>query len=175
MIAERITYKKTNLKAIRILIRHRVHIVACALAAVWGWARLAGTGLLIEDLIIVPLAMACIYQWNRVCDVREDLINNPQDACVAARSKKTIVAFCLVGAAACLGLGMMRGEKGATLWLVLVLVLGFLYSTPFLLRGGAKRLKDLLFVKNLNSSLGWSLITVVYPAAHARTAMGAGH
>ena len=145
--------------------RNRLHVVICSMAAVWGWASLTGTPLLPEDLFIVPMAMASIYLWNRVCDTREDSLNVPQDALKAIEAKRGITATCMICAAAGMAIGLVRGEKWASLLILLVLSLGFFYSTP--VRSSGRRLKNLFLTKNLVSSFGWAVLTVIYPVAHA--------
>ena len=149
--------------------------MTCSLAAVWGWAKLTGTRLLPEDLFIVPLVMACIYLWNRLYDLREDRINSPKDARLAIKSKAALVSCCLMGVLISLGLGFLSGEKWTISLLIFVMILGFLYSTPVLRHYPIKRLKNLFFIKNLTSNLGWSLLTVVYPAVHTGATMDGDH
>ena len=141
-----------------VFIRNRVHVVTCSFAAVWGWGKLTGTQLLPEDLLTVPLAIACIYSWNRLHDFREDLINSPIAARLAIKSRSAIQSFCMVAVPISLGLSLLRGEKWAVSLLIFVMIMGFLYSTPILQHSPTKRLKNIFLVKNLISILGWSLI-----------------
>ena len=158
-----------------VFIRNRVHVVTCSFAAVWGWGKLTGTQLLPEDLLTVPLAIACIYSWNRLHDFREDLINSPIAARLAIKSRSAIQSFCMVAVPISLGLSLLRGEKWAVSLLIFVVIIGFLYSTPLSQHSPRKRLKNIFLVKNLISILGWSLLTVVYPAAHSGASINVHH
>ena len=158
---------------VRAVARNRLHVVICSMAAVWGWASLTGTALLPEDLVVVPMIIAGIYLWNRVCDIREDSLNVPHDAQKAIEARPGIAATSMILAAAGVAIGIARGERWAALLILLVLSLGFLYSTP--LRSGGRRFKNLFLVKNLVSSLGWAVLTVIYPVAHAGVPFTAEH
>lgn len=155
--------------------RTRLHVVLCSVAAVWGWSRLLGTEVLAEDYVVVPLTMASIYTWNRLTDVREDAVNDPAGAAHTAAQGALLAAACAVGTTAAVSLSLLRGHHPAVGYLVVVLMLGWLYSSPLRRLGLSRRLKDVFLVKNLTSCVGWSVLAILYPAAHAGVALRPTH
>lgn len=159
------------IKNIELIVRNRFHVTICSLAAVWGWAQLTGYPLLPEDLIIVPLIMYSIYQWNRIYDLKEDYINTPGNAKNALKNIQWIAITCFICLVISFVMASLRGNRLAIIFLFLVLGLGIFYSTPV----NKKRLKEIYLVKNLTSSLGWSLITILYPIIHSGSSLNIEH
>lgn len=156
------------------LIQNRVHIAICSAAAVWTVSLLTGSQILNIDLFIVPVMMVCIYQWNRLFDLNEDLINSPKRAYLTFINKKRIKYFCYSSAASGLILSFITGPFHSVLILGSVILLGVFYSTPFF-SISKKRLKNLMFVKNLTSAMGWTLLTVIYPLLHSGSSLSPEH
>lgn len=155
-------------------IRNRGHVATCSAASVWCWSQLTGSSLIAADLIIVPVIMVCIYQWNRLYDLDEDLINSPVRAKLTILYKVAFKYLCPVGTVLVIILALHTGSTHAVIILITVVFLGFLYSTPFV-SITQKRLKNLTVVKNLTSALGWTLLVVFYPAIHAGIPIGVDH
>jgi len=152
----------------QVIVRNRFHIAACATAGAWAWGSLLGRAPALLDLLLVASIVLCIYQWNRLTDAREDAINCPDvlDAAMARRHAIEIGCAVLLGIAAILVTLSHSTEK-----LILVLValgLGLAYGTPIVRR---RRLKSMFLIKNVSSSFGWTLLTVLYPASIATPAV----
>jgi len=120
-----------------------------------------------EDLLIVPLAIQCIYQWNRVTDRVEDQINCPDDLAAAISGENNIKIVCLIDLSMILTLTAVHFDHRSLLLLVLALLLGFFYSTPISARWPRARFKNLFVIKNVSSAVIWTVLTVLYPTVHA--------
>ncbi|HEX5752435.1 MAG TPA: UbiA family prenyltransferase [Archangium sp.] len=147
------------------LIRNKLHVAACSLAATWGWGRMMGTPILAVDLLVVPVLVLSIYQWNRLTDVREDAVNCPDELAAAEQARGRIRVFCLLGALLALGGALLVGRAAGALVVLSGLLLGWLYG----FRSGAESfgLKRLFGIKNVSSAFGWTLVTVLYPGLHS--------
>lgn len=151
------------------IVRSRIHIILCSIAATWGWARVTGGFVTAGDFLVVSLTMASVYSWNRLEDGREDCVNDPVASRHAADHRSGISLFCCIAACGAVGLSLLHGDPSAVGYVLLVLLLGLLYSTP--IRGPVlrRRLKEVFLVKNLTSAVGWSVLTIIYPAVHTGT------
>ncbi len=160
---------------INAIIRHRLAVLVCSACATWGWARLIGQPILVEDYAVVTLAIGSIYWWNRLSDEAEDAVNDTrgwEDARELARGIRRTCVLCAVGA---VSLSLMRGDRLGSAFVIGVLLLGLLYSSAISRGAWSLRLKDVFLVKNMTSSIGWSVLTVLYPAVHAGTPLTAEH
>ena len=160
---------------VAVLFACRLHISLFTLAAVWGWSRLFATQVLPEDYLIAPLIMSCVYLWNRAWDLQEDSINCPDSTRHFERARHFILALAPLIGVVCIGLAALRGPLLAPLALVVILLVGFAYSAPFLPGRPNRRLKDFCHVKNLTSALGWVVLVTLYPALHAAGPLSAAY
>jgi len=153
-------------------ILNRMHITLSSLAVMWCWSRFLGISFRFLDYFIIALVVACISQWNRLTDRAEDEINCPEDLADAWRKRRLIRAFCHVGGALAMLLAILTDPS----WSVVVLVMtgaaiGYFYNSPLLPWRPRMRLKNLLFVKNVSSGVGWSLGILVFPALRAHATL----
>ena len=155
------------------LIRNRVHVVAGAAAAVWGWRPLVGPAVLSIDPLIVALAVFCIYQSNRLTDAREDSVNCPSAFRTAGEHRRAIGSMAALAGGGSVLAASFTGKVSAVPLLVASLVLGALYNVHLEFLGVRNRLKQIYVVKNLAPAVGWSLATIFYPTIHAGGAVTA--
>ena len=137
-----------------VLYREKIHIIACAVAASWAWARLLGAPIAIAELCLVGCIVAFVYSLNRFSDRVEDLINDP--ASLGHRNLYLVLGGSMLGIIAAL---VSLRSAVCTLIGAVVLGLGVFYSLPIL----GFRLKQHWLTKNTSSALGWSLLTVALP------------
>lgn len=156
----------------QIVFRQKLHIAACATAAGWGWSKLLGPGLSGWPLVVIPLTVLCVYQWNRLTDIREDLLNCPVDARSAIAHSLAIKWFCAASLAAIFIILARDGSYKADCLVAVCLAFGYCYSSPVSRWWRIRRLKQITLAKDLSSALGWSLLTIVYPAAVAGGVIG---
>jgi 4-hydroxybenzoate polyprenyltransferase len=107
-----------------------------------------------------------LYELNRVFDVVEDEINDPS-AYVRTSATKTLVLTVAISAiVASVFLSIVLMNYLATATLSIMILLGVLYSVPFLKRGqgGRHRLKQIACLKNAVPSVVWPFATILYPA-----------
>jgi 4-hydroxybenzoate polyprenyltransferase len=156
-----------------VLVRNKVHVALFALVAVWAWARMTGLEIVSLDLAVVPLLVLATYQWNRLTDRVEDAINCPEDLAGAVRDARMITAICVLSVATGLGLALMKGSRGAVGLAAGCVVLGLAYSSPLRIGRRSLRLKSHFLVKNASGAVGWTILTVLYPALHAGASVSA--
>lgn len=144
--------------------RARLHITGCALACLWGWARVAGVPLSFYDVAVVALGITFIYQWNRVTDLQEDRLNCPDELALVEEARPRILALGVGSLVGCLVVAFASAPLPALALLALTLLLGYFYSSPLLPGKPKTRLKSILLIKNLVPAYGWSSLTVLYPA-----------
>jgi len=153
-------------------ILNRLHIAASSLAIMWCWSRFLDISFRRVDYLIIALVVACISQWNRLTDRDEDEINCPEDLADAWRKRRHIRAFCYGSGALAILLAVLTDPSWPVAALVLTgAVIGYFYNSPLLPSRPRMRLKNLFFVKNLSSGLGWSLGILVFPALRAHAVM----
>lgn len=153
--------------ALRAVVRNRLHIAACATAGAWAWGSLLGCPTSLLNLAAIAAAVLCVYEWNRLTDVDEDAINCPEERDAAVANRRTIVAFCVAMlAVVAVVIAIDRDARRAAI-LLFALLLGYAYGTPPL------RLKKRFLIKNLSSSIGWTLLTVLVPATACAVRGGA--
>jgi 4-hydroxybenzoate polyprenyltransferase len=152
------------------LIRNKLHVAACSLAATWAWSRMMGTPLLGVDLFVVPVLVLSIYQWNRLNDVLEDAVNCPDELAAAEQAQGLIRVSCLLGSILALGGALLVGRAAGVLVVLSGLLLGWFYG----FRSGVETfgLKRLFGIKNVSSAFGWTLMTVLYPSLHSGAGLG---
>lgn len=149
-------------------LNERLHIILSSLALLWCWDRVLGMGVRPVDYFILPLAVACICQWNRLTDLREDAVNCPDELEDALHQQRRIRLFCYAGGATAIVLALVTDPT----WPVAAVVaagaaVGFFYSTSPWPGRAALRIKNLFVLKNLSSGVGWTLGLLVFPALRA--------
>jgi 4-hydroxybenzoate polyprenyltransferase len=162
--------------ALQFIVRWRLHIAACATTGAWAWSSLLGAPASLPDLVIVASVVWSIYLFNRLTDQREDAVNCPDELANAIAKARTIrlVTFALLVIAfwsAAAQAAELRAAAGVAALqkpalVALLLLLGWSY-------GAAPRLKSRFFIKNLSSSTGWSVLTVVLPVLHRDVTLAA--
>lgn len=103
---------------------------------------------------------AFIYLFNKVTDLQEDAVNVSGLPIQVVHCRRVLISsvICLL---APLPFLINRGELLA-LYIVLAIA-GYFYSAPLFLKRG-KRLKDILFIKNIVSAICWASIPTLVPA-----------
>ena len=150
------------------IIRNRIHVVTCASIASWAWSQLINTSISGLQILTIFVTMFCIYGWNRLYDSEEDEINSPKRPPKSRYSKLLLFYGSIFGTAFCLTLTLSTGNADSLWLLAAVALLGFLYSTPLpYIPQNKIRLKNIPVVKNISSSIGWSLLVIFFPAVHA--------
>lgn len=152
----------------KIFFNERLHIVLSSMALLWCWDRILAMGVRPIDYFILPLAVACICQWNRLTDLREDAVNCPEELEEALKRERRIRLFCYIGGATAIALALASDPT----WPVAAVVIsgaaiGFFYSTSPWPGRAALRIKNLFILKNLMSGVGWTLGLLIYPALRA--------
>ncbi len=112
--------------------------------------------------------MACICQWNRLTDLREDAVNCPEELEEALKRQRRIRIFSYAGGTTAIVLALATDPT----WTVAAVVaagaaIGFFYSTSPWPGRAALRIKNLFILKNLMSGVGWTLGLLIYPALRA--------
>ena len=114
---------------LRWLVRNKLHVAACSLAATWAWGRMMGTPALWVDLFVVPALVLSIYQWNRLTDVREDAVNCPDELAAAEQARGLIRVSCLLGVLFALAGALLVGRAAGVLVVLIGLLLGWLMDS----------------------------------------------
>jgi 4-hydroxybenzoate polyprenyltransferase len=146
--------------------RTRVHMLPAAALIVWATPPWYGAAPSWNSVPSVLLACFGIYQLNRVCDVVEDEINDPV-ACARTAAAWTAVrdrGICSLLASLLLSVVLLNYLASAAL--AVMIVIGVLYSVPFLRgrHGAPQRLKQVAWLKNAVPSIVWAFTTIIYPA-----------
>ena len=152
----------------KVFLNERLHIILSSLALLWCWDRVLGMGVRSVDYFILPLAVACICQWNRLTDLREDAVNCPEELEEALKRQRRIRIFSYAGGVTAIVLALVTDPT----WPVAAVVaagaaVGFFYSTSPWPGRATLRIKNLFVLKNLSSGIGWTLGLLVYPALRA--------
>ncbi len=148
-----------------------MHITVSAPAIMWCWSGFLKMRFRSIDYLIITLAVACICQWNRLTDVREDALNCPDDLKDAQTKSGVIKVFCYAGGTIAILLALFTEPSWRLAGLVAFgAAVGYFYNTPLLPSWPHLRLKNLFIIKNLSSGAGWSLGLLVFPMlrAHAQ-------
>jgi len=130
--------------------------------------------LLTGELLLLPLVIACLATWsiytlNRTSDVKEDLVNRPDEAQLVHRHARVLRLLAIACYGAALGLSFLGGQWAFVVPLAF-LVLGFTYSfawMPVRNRENGRRLKDITLVKNLIISSGVASGAVLFQVLYA--------
>jgi len=141
-----------------------------------GAAGFAVMSLLFFGYDIVPLAvivpfLLCfgMYTQNRKTDYEEDAINQPQRAWFYTKYGDAIYKISFIALFAAVVLSFL-GNILAGLLAVGIIATGVFYNAPLIPKSvskkvGFRRLKEVLFVKNLFVAIIWAIDTVLIPAA----------
>lgn len=148
------------------VVRNRIHLGPGAALIMWTMPQWYGSTPSWKAGPSIALAGFGVYQLNRVFDVVEDAINDP-DASAPTSAARTAVRNVAVGAIlGSLLLSVVLNNSLATATLSMMLLLGVLYSVPVLRRrrGEPRRLKQMAVLKNVIPSVVWPGTTILYPA-----------
>lgn len=157
-------------RIIQAFILNRLHIIVSAPAIMWCWSGFLKMRFRSIDYLIITLAVACICQWNRLTDVKEDALNCPDDLKDAQTKSGAIKVFCYAGGTIAILLALFTEPSWKLAGLVAFgAAVGFFYNTPLLPSRPNLRLKNLFIIKNLSSGAGWSLGLLVFPMLRAHT------
>lgn len=136
----------------------------------WCWSGFLKMRFRGIDYLIITLAVACICQWNRLTDVKEDALNCPDDLKDAQTKSGAIKVFCYAGGTIAILLALFTEPSWKLVGLVAFgAAVGYFYNTPLLPSWPHLRLKNLFIIKNLSSGAGWSLGLLVFPMLRAHT------
>ena len=157
-------------RIIQAFILNRLHIIVSAPAIMWCWSGFLKMRFRSIDYLIITLAVACICQWNRLTDVKEDALNCPDDLKDAQTKSGAIKVFCYAGGTLAILLALFTEPSWKLAGLVAFgAAVGYFYNTPLLPSWPHLRLKNLFIIKNLSSGAGWSLGLLVFPMLRAHT------
>lgn len=157
-------------RIIQAFILNRLHIIVSAPAIMWCWSGFLKMRFRSIDYLIITLAVACICQWNRLTDVKEDALNCPDDLKDAQTKSGFIKVFCYAGGTIAILLALFTEPSWKLAGLVAFgAAVGYFYNTPLLPSWPHLRLKNLFIIKNLSSGAGWSLGLLVFPMLRAHT------
>jgi len=157
-------------RIIQAFILNRLHIIVSAPAIMWCWSGFLKMRFRSIDYLIITLAVACICQWNRLTDVKEDALNCPDDLKDAQTKSGAIKVFCYAGGTIAILLALFTEPSWRLAGLVAFgAAVGYFYNTPLLPSCPHLRLKNLFIIKNVSSGAGWSLGLLVFPMLRAHT------
>ncbi|NTV61103.1 MAG: UbiA family prenyltransferase [Chlorobiaceae bacterium] len=149
--------------------RHKLHLSLLSALGASSWSVYFDIPLNGWAILSVFLLTFSIYQDNRLTDVIEDELNDPEGLENAHRNQVliTYVTFYLCSFVSLL-IGFQFGQPA--FWTTaLIILIGFLYNHkcfPVFLSSrlnGAKRLKDIYIVKNLTPPLDWATALIFLP------------
>lgn len=143
----------------------RIHITLIGLMGtmVFGW--LLTDEYLWGVALLVGLDWLLVNLMNRISDIDEDTINRIPGTARAARGRKTIIAGYLALFGASLAVTVMW-LPALTGWRLFMQATGMVYNFPLLpTPKGRRRLKEVYFLKNLMSGLGFVTTCFFYPLA----------
>lgn len=148
------------------MIRNRIHLLPGAALIVWALPPWYDSTPSWNALPPILLAGFGIYQLNRVFDVVEDEINDPNSYARISAAKIAVRTMAVSSILASLFLSIVLTNFLATATLSIMILIGVLYSVPFLNRGrrGPHRLKQIACLKNTVPSVVWPFTTILYPA-----------
>jgi 4-hydroxybenzoate polyprenyltransferase len=158
-------------RIIQAFILDRLHIIASAPATMWCWSEFLKVRFRSIDYLIITLAVACICQWNRLTDEKEDTLNCPEDLKDAQIKNNSIKIFCYAGGTIAILLALLTEPTLNLAYLVAFgSAVGYFYNTPLLRSKPHWRLKNIFIIKNLSSGAGWSCGLLAFPMirAHAQ-------
>jgi 4-hydroxybenzoate polyprenyltransferase len=146
--------------------RSRVYVLPAAALIIWATPSWYGAAPSWNSVPSVLLACFGIYQINRVYDIVEDEINDPVAYANTAAAGTAVRYMGVCSLLASLFLSVVLLNYLASAALAVMMVLGVLYSVPFLRgrRGAPQRLKQVPWLKNAVPSIVWPFTTILYPA-----------
>ena len=148
------------------VIRNRIHLGPGAVLIVWAlppWYGSTPSWNAAPSILLVGFGLC---QLNRVFDVVEDEINDPNAYARTAAHKTLVLTVATSAILASLFLSIVFMNYLATATLSIMILVGVLYSVPFLKRehGKPRRLKQIARLKNAIPSVVWPFTTILYPA-----------
>jgi 4-hydroxybenzoate polyprenyltransferase len=148
------------------VIRNRIHLLPAAVLFVWAVPPWYGSAPFWNAAPSILLAGFGLYELNRVFDFAEDKVNDPSAYARTSATKTLVRAVAISAIAASIFLSIVLMNYLATVTLSIMILIGVLYSVPFLKRGreGRQRLKQIPGLKNAVPSVVWPLATILYPA-----------
>lgn len=148
------------------VIRNRLHLAPAAALIVWALPPWYGSTPSWNAAPSILLAGGGIYQLNRVFDVVEDEINDPNAYARTSATKVVLRKVAISAILASLFLSVVLTNYLATATLSIMILVGVLYSVPFLKgeQGEHRRLKQIASLKNAVPSVVWPFTTILYPA-----------
>lgn len=151
---------------VRFAIRNRIHLWPGAALIVWAFPPWYGSTPSWAALPSITLAGFGLYQLNRIFDGAEDAINDPSAYARLTATRAVVRTAAASSIAASFLLSAILMSHWATATLAVMLLLGVLYSVPFLRRGleQPRRLKQIPGLKNAVPSIVWPVTTILYPA-----------
>lgn len=153
--------------------------VQCSLLlAAVGASKVAVVSLLLSIPLNVAMGVAflvtlAVYNHNKLTDLEEDAVNNPQDAAFFGSRTKLFTVLSAGAYVLALGLSILGGPTAFALTLFPG-VLGVLYSSRWLPGAGPDRLKDVLLVGTGAVALAWAVPLALLPSAIAGRGIGLG-
>ncbi len=148
------------------VLRNRILQVLAAVLIVWALPPWYGSAPSWNAALSILLAGFGLYQLNRVFDVVEDEINDPNAYARTSAVKAVLRTVAISAILASLCLSIVLTNYLATATLSIMILIGVLYSVPFLKRGQgeSRRLKQIASLKNAIPSVVWPFTTILYPA-----------
>lgn len=148
------------------LIRNRIHLLPAAALTVWAIPPWYGSTPSWNAAPSILLAGFGLYQLNRIFDSVEDKINDPNAYARTLATKSMVHKLAISAILASLFLSIVLTNYLATATLSIMILIGILYSMPFLKgeQGEPRRLKQLASLKNAVPSIVWPFTTILYPA-----------
>jgi len=148
------------------VIRNRIHLWPGAVLLIWAlppWYGSTPAWIALPSVLLVGFGL---YQLNRVFDLVEDQVNDPDAHARTAAGRNMIRNVAISALLASLVLSIVLLSFAATALLAVILLPGVLYSIPFLHRepGDLHRLKQVPGLKNAIPSVVWPVTTILYPA-----------
>ncbi|ADJ14918.1 UbiA family prenyltransferase [Halalkalicoccus jeotgali] len=153
--------------------------VQCSLLlAVIGASKVAVVSLLLSIPInaaagVAFLVTLAVYNHNKLTDLEEDAVNDPEGAALRGSRKRLFAALSVGSYVLALCLSALGGPVAFSLTLFPG-VLGVLYSSRWLPGPGPDRLKDVLLVGTGAVAFAWAVPLALLPLAFAGDAVGLG-
>jgi 4-hydroxybenzoate polyprenyltransferase len=151
------------------MLRNRILQVLGAFLVIWAFPPWYGSAPSWNAALPILLAGFGLYQLNRVYDVVEDEINDPSAYARTSAVKNALLTVSITTILVSLCLSIVLANSLATATLSTMILIGALYSIPFLKRehGEPRRLKQIAGIKNAIPSVVWPVTCILYPAMYA--------
>lgn len=108
------------------------------------------------------MVMSYVYLLNKAADLKEDSLN-PKSLPINSKNIPTIRNIAIALAVIPVPYLLFKHPKILIFYILVPGLFGFLYSYPLKFLGFNRRLKDLLFTKNLVSAFTWGSIPAILP------------